>query len=236
VSGEIQSRLIDRGFFDYLSGEQYLLSLEPLDGGQENLALLVKSSQIDQAWNFLQEYRDTTEFNPVERYLENEILFFPEENFPAHLFNGKFAGFPQTYISRIGNILLMCNSAAGMKVLLDDHFQGETWDKKAPGPDQKLLFPSSGYSKIILLNKIWPKWTQLTNPTWSTFLQKYAAALQSFTTLSFRINQSTLGPEASLSLRYLAQATGDSLQKKSFDPSGSFQYPDPNQFCRRTSF
>ncbi|MFM7629580.1 MAG: hypothetical protein ACKO44_08685 [Algoriphagus sp.] len=217
VSGEIQSRLIDRGFFDYLSGEQYLLNLEPLEGGQENLALLVKSSQIDQAWNFLQEYRDTTEFNPVERYLENEILFFPEENFPAHLFNGKFAGFQQTYISRIGDILLMSNSAAGMKVLLDDHFQGETWDKKAPGPDQKLLLPSSGYSKIILLNKLWPTWTQLTNPTWSTFLQKYAAALQSFTTLSFRINQSTLGPEASLSLRYNAQSPGDSLQKKSFD-------------------
>jgi hypothetical protein len=217
VSGEIQSRLIDRGFFDYLLGEQYLLRLEPLEGMKENLALLIKSSQIDQAWNFLREYRDTTEFNPIERYLENEILFFPEENFPAHLFNGKFAGFQQTYISRIGDILLMSNSAAGMKVLLDDHFQGETWDKKAPGPDQKLLSPSSGYSKIILLNKIWTTWTQLTNPTWSTFLQKYAAALQSFTTVSFRINQSTLGPEASLSLRYNAQASGDSLQKKSFD-------------------
>lgn len=216
VSGEIQSRLIDRGFFDYLSGEQYFLEMEALAAPQKNQALLIKTLQPKQAWTFLKEYRDSTEFYPVEMYLENEILFFPEENFPAHLFNGKFAGFKQTFVSQVGSLLVMSNSAPGMKLLLDDYIQGNTWGKNSKEGYDKLISPTAGYSQTFLLPALWPSWIQATNPTWSTFIQKYAAELQAFRFLTLRINQSAKGPEATLVLRYFANDTTSAEDKKSF--------------------
>ena len=216
VSGEIQSRLIDRGFLDYLSGEQYFLEMEPIAAPQKNQALLIKTLKPEQAWAFLKEYRDSSEFYPVEVYLENDILFFPEENFPAHLFNGKFAGFEQTYVSQVGSILLMSNSAPGMKLLLDDYLQGNTWGKNLEG-SEKLLSPTAGYSQTFLLPALWPSWIQATNPTWSTFLQKYTAELHPFRSLTLRISQSAKGPEGTLVLRYITDGKSGAEDKKSFE-------------------
>jgi hypothetical protein len=217
VSGEIQSRLIDRGFFDYLAGEQYFLEMEAVAAPQKNQALLIKTLKTEQAWSFLKEYRDSTEFFPVEVYLENEILFFPEENFPAHLFNGKFTGFEQTFISKVGNLLVMSNSAPGMKLLLDDYIQGNTWEKNPREGSNKILSPTSGYSQTFLLPSLWPSWIQATNPTWSTFLQKYSAELQAFRFLTLRINQNAKGPEGTIVLRYITDGKVNSGDKKSFE-------------------
>lgn len=228
VSAEIQSRLIDRGFLDYLSGEQYFLEMEAVAAPKKNQALLIKTLQPEQAWAFLKEYRDSSEFFPEEVYLENEILFFPEENFPAHLFNGKFVGFEQTFISRVDNLLLMSNSAPGMKLLLDDYIQGNTWEKNPKEGSEKLLSPTAGYSQTFLLPALWPSWIQATNPTWSTFLQKYAAELQAFRFLTLRINQAAKGPEGTLVLRYLADSKTSTADKKSFELASGKQVILPN--------
>jgi hypothetical protein len=216
VSGEVQTRLIDRGFLDFLSGEQYFLEMEPLSGPQKNVALLVKLENPEQAWKILKEYRDTTEFDPSEQYLQQEILFFPEENFPAYLFNGRFVGFEQTFISQVGQILLMSNSANGMRSVLDDYAQGNTWAKK-PNETKNRLTPAAGYSKTFLLPKIWTSWVQTTNPSWSTFIQKYETALKAFTSLGLRIHQSSKGPEATLILGYTSEGVAPVDANKSFE-------------------
>ena len=216
VSGEVQTRLIDKGFLDLLGGEQYFLELESGVPSDKDIALLVKTRKAEQAWELLKQYRDTTEFYPAEQYLENEILFFPEANFPAHLFNGRFAGFEQTYISQLDQLLVLSNSANGMRNLLDDYTQGNTWSKK-PNETKSLLTPAAGYSKTFLLQKIWPSWVQSSNPSWSTFLQKYAAELQAFTSLSLRIHQSSKGPEATLILNYSSNAVPETAGQKSFE-------------------
>ena len=216
VSGEVQTRLIDRGFYDYLSGEQYFLELESPTPPQKNLALLLKSEQPEQAWQLLKEFRDTTDFYPIDQYLEQQILLFPEENFPAHLFNGRFEGFSQTYITQLGSILIMSNSAKGMKWLIDDYIQGNTWAKN-PEKIKNLLSPKTGFSKTFLLSKIWPQWIQTTNPSWSTFLQKYRAELQPFTSMGVRIQQSSSGPEASLFINYSKEGSTTTQEVKSFE-------------------
>ena len=215
VSGEVQTRLIDRGFLDLLSGEQYYLELESGSPSEKNSALLIKTTKAEQAWELLKEYRDTTDFYPTEQYLGNEILFFSEENFPAHLFNGRFIGFDQTYISLVDQLLVMSNSALGMRTLLDDYSQGNTWAKNPN--ETTLLTPAAGYSKTYLLPKIWPTWVQSTNPTWNTFLQKYAAELQAFTSLALRIHQSSKGPEATLIINYTSEGTTQIASQKSFE-------------------
>lgn len=216
VSGEVQTKLIDKGFLDLLTGEQYFIELESGSPLEKNISLMVKTREGKQAWELLKNYRDTTEFFPTEQYLTNEILFFSETNFPAHLFNGRFTGFEQTYICQIDQLLVMSNSANGMKDLLDDYAQKNTWSIKTK-EKKTLLSPAAGFSKTFILQKIWPTWVQSTNPNWSTFLQKYEGELQAFTSLALRIHQSSQGPEATLILNYTNKSVNASADQKSFE-------------------
>nr|MCU0401099.1 hypothetical protein [Algoriphagus sp.] len=77
LSGEIQTKLIERGFLDGFSGEMYLLQLEPIGNQTDNQALLVKTNQPEQIWAYLKEFRSNSEFESGDFYRENEILFFP---------------------------------------------------------------------------------------------------------------------------------------------------------------
>ena len=217
LSGEIQTKLIERGFLDDFTGEMYLLQLEPIGNQTYNQALLVKTTQPEQVWAYLKEFRSNTEFESGDFYRENEILFFPEAEFPAHLFNGKFPGFEQTHISFIDDIMVMTNSAPGMKLLMDDYYQGNTWARSSEDSFSKAISPSSGYSKTFFLNKIWNHWVQTSNPTWSTFLQKYEAEFQSFPIVSFKINQYPSGSEASLNFYFSQDQPAETPSKKSFE-------------------
>lgn len=207
ISGEIQNQLTDRGFLDNFSGEFYYLNLEKLGNQNENRVVLARVLDPAQTIAFLKEFRANTDTDQADFYRDSEILFFPEEEFPAHLFNGKFAGFPQTHISLIGDILVMTNSAPGMKMILDDFVIGNTW-AKAPESflGNQALNPASGYSKTFLLDKIWDNWEDNSNPAWSPFLQIYASVFKAIPYVSFRINQIGETPEATLTIPY--QASG----------------------------
>jgi hypothetical protein len=203
LSGEIQNRLTDRGFLDNFSGEFYFLQLENLGNQNDNLVILAKTLDPEQTFAFLKEFRNGTEVDQSDFYRDAEILFFPEEEFPAHLFNGKFPGFPQTHISLVAEVLVMSNSSAGMKLILDDFASGNTW-AKAPesAPGNRAINPAAGYSKTFILDKIWKKWEVNSNPGWSPFLQIYSSVFKSFPFLSFRINQIGGKPEATLTIPY----------------------------------
>jgi hypothetical protein len=201
TSGEIQARLLERGFLDYFTGEQYFLELESIGSQENTLALLTRCTNPQQVWAYLNEYSNETGGHSRDFYLENEILFFPEEELTAHIFNGKYPGFQQTHLALIGEILVMTNSAPGMKLILDDIRNGNTWNRSANG-ESKSINPSSGYSKTFILPKIWNKWTRRSNPTWSSFLQKYAGVFESFPYLTLRINEIAGKKEVSLILPF----------------------------------
>lgn len=213
ISGEIQNRLTDRGFLDIFSGEFYHLSLEDMGNQQDNRVLLARVLDPDQALAFLKEFRNSIDLNQADFYRDSEILFFPEEELPAHLFNGKFIGFPQTHISVVGEVLIMANSAAGMKMVLDDFATGNTW-ANAPetSAENQAVNPAAGYSKTVFLDKIWEKWEKTSNSSWSPFLQIHASIFKSFPFFSLRINHINGQPEATLTIPY--QATGESPAKE----------------------
>lgn len=205
ISGEIQTRLTDRGFLDNFSGEFYFLELENLGNEVQNQVLLVRTLAPAQTFAFLKEFRNGTDSDQSDFYRDSEILYFPEEEFPAHLFGGKFPGFDQTHISLIGEILVMANSAPGMKMILDDLAIGNTWAKAPESTfEPKSINPASGYSKNFFLGKIWERWEKNSNPSWSPFLQKYESLFQAFPYLSIRINQIGGNPEATLSIPYFS--------------------------------
>ena len=217
LSGEIQSKLLDRGFLDYFSGEMYLLDLEPQGNEFNNKALLIKTSQPEVVRSFLKEFRGDADCQSVDFYGENEILFFPEEEFPAHLFRGKFTGFEQTHVSFVNNILIMTNSALAMKWMMDDYSQGNTWNANTVVSNLNVISPSAGYSKTFILPKILPSWIQSSNAAWSTFLQKFETDFLAFPLVTFKVNQFPSGQESSLIFHYLEDKSLIKPVKKSFE-------------------
>ena len=203
ISGEIQNRLTDRGFLDNFSGEFYYLDLENFGNQIKNQVVLAKILNPAQTLAFLKEFRNNSDLNQSDFYRDSEILFFPEDEFPAHLFGGKFNDFPQTHISIIGEVLIMANTAPGMKMILDDFASGNTW-AKAPeySTGNKAINPAAGYSKTFITDRIWGKWEKSTNPAWSPFLQIYSSVFKTIPYISFRINQIGGKPEASLIIPY----------------------------------
>ena len=203
VSGEIQTRLTDRGFLDNFTGEFYFLELENLGNQIQNQVLLVRSHEPTQTFAFLKEFRSGSDSDQSDFYRDSEILFFPEGEFPAHVFEGKFPGFAQTHITLQRDVLVMANSAQGMKMLLDDIAVGNTWDNAPDGlVEPKSINPAAGYSKNFYLDKIWKKWEQNSNAAWSPFLQKYESLFKAFPYLSLRVNQLGGKPVVTLSIPY----------------------------------
>ncbi|WP_425637679.1 hypothetical protein ACPUEN_19940 [Algoriphagus yeomjeoni] len=202
-SGDIQRKLLDKGFLDSFTGELYLLDLENAGGADQNLALLARTRDADLAIQQLKEFQESESDEGSDFYSGHEILYLSEEEFPAHLFGGKFTGFGQTFITSENDVLIFTNSQQAMKLMLDDINSGSTWGKSSRAPEAKKdLSPTSGFSRIYLTNNIWDTWTKKANPSWSSFLQKYSEAFLSFPWVSFKINQLQGKTEATLSFPY----------------------------------
>ncbi|MEP1085343.1 hypothetical protein [Algoriphagus sp.] len=202
-SGDIQRMLLDRGFLDSFTGELYLLDLENTGGADQNLALLARSRDVNLAIQQLKEFQQSESEEGADFYSGHEILYLSEEDFPAHLFSGKFPGFGQTFITSENDILIFTNSQQAMKLMLDDIRAGSTWGKSSRAPlAKKDLSPTAGFSRLYLTDQIWDSWTQKANPSWSSFLQKYAETFQSFPWISFKVNQLQGKTEATLSFPY----------------------------------
>lgn len=207
-SGEIQRRLLDNGFLDSFTGELYLLDLENSSGSDMNLALLARSTDSQQSIELLKNFNSNEQEQASDYYRGNEILYISEEEFPAHLFSGKFTGFGQTFVTSEQDIILFTNSQQGMKLLLDNIKDDHTWATSSRAPKAKEeLSPTAGFSRLFLMDQIWDSWVAKTNPSWSSFLQKYGGAFTSFPWVSFKINQLQDYREATLVFPFNAEST-----------------------------
>lgn len=206
LAAEVQRNLIEKGFLDDFTGELYLLDLEPYGGSATNKVLLIRSKNTENSISLLSDYLMDTEGETAgDFYAGRDILFIDEEEFPAYIFNGKFMGFEQTYVAEVDELLIFANTQQSMKLVLDDIQNQNTWSNANRAPEGKIaLTPTAGFSKTILTRNSWERWTTQTNSSWSTFLQKYQAAFQAFPYFSFRINQLSDGPIASLTIPFIA--------------------------------
>lgn len=206
LSGEIQRTLTDRGFLDSFTGEIYLLDLENYSGSDQNLALIARSTDPAFGMELIKEYQQEAKNEASDFYLGHEILYLAEEEFPAHLFAGKFPGFGQTFVTALEEVLVFTNSQQAMKLMLDDYESGNTWGKSSLAPEAKVsLNPTSGFTRLFLIDQIWENWTKTANPSWSSFLQKHAASFRSFSWVSLRINQIQDVTEATLTFPHKSE-------------------------------
>ncbi|MDI1323605.1 MAG: hypothetical protein PSV36_12715 [Algoriphagus sp.] len=206
LSGEIQRTLTDKGFLDSFTGEIYLLDLENSGGSDQNLAILARSTDPTFSLELIKEYQQEAKIEASDFYLGHEILYLAEEEFPAHLFAGKFPGFGQTFVTALEEVLVFTNSQQAMKLILDDFESENTWGKSAQTPEAKNgLSPTSGFTRLYLIDQIWENWTKTANPSWSSFLQKYSTSFRSFPWVSLKINQIQDKTEATLTFPYKSE-------------------------------
>lgn len=203
LSGEIQRKLVDRGIFDSFTGELYLLGLTDLGIGLPNKVLLARTTTAENSLSIISDFIVDKPESTKDYYQDKVIIYISEEEFPAHLFEGKFQGFLKTFITQHEDILIFTNSQQAMKITLDAIRKGETWGLSSNPPvASEIILPTAGFGKLISVNGLWDYWTKQTNPSWSSFLQKHAAAFRSFSFIDFRINQIQGEAIATLSLKY----------------------------------
>ncbi|MFC3879297.1 hypothetical protein ACFOSV_03875 [Algoriphagus namhaensis] len=203
LAAQIDVELLSKGFLDTFYGGLYLVKLEKIGPVPVNLGLIARNANPGAAIELLKNYQSQEGDIVSDFYRGYEIILIDEQNFPSHLFEGKFVGFNQSWITAIGNILIFTNNQQSMKLILDEIENGETWGKSArKHPMQSMLSASSGFSKIVLMDKAWEAWTESASPAWSSYFQRYSASFQQFYGFAFRVNQYPDRLEATLTFPF----------------------------------
>lgn len=229
-SGDIQRSLLDKGFYDALTGEIYLLNLADTGVETNNSAILIRTNNPTASFELLNAYQKDIISEESDFYLGNKILHLLEKDFPAHLFAGKFTGFDQSFITVLEEIIVITNSQEAMKIIIDDQISGNTWLKLPKNTNaNRSLSATSGFGKIILVDQIWKKWTRNSNPSWSSFLQKYSSSFRSFPFVSLSINQINARAEATLIIQYQPDTPYSETNPNTIllKPSNSISFPKP---------
>lgn len=195
LKGDIEKSLIDKGFLNDLTGEAAFLLFELIANEPQDKVLLFQSNQIQDKVQLLRAFNaslDRTDLGelPSDFYQQQEIIRVAAEEFPAHLFGGKFQGFSDTYITAVSDVLVFANSSKAMKLFIDDVNNDNTWGKSL---NQKRLIdglsPENGYNLLIDIPRFWTAVVENSAPNWKSFFQKYAPQLKSFELLNLKVKE-----------------------------------------------
>lgn len=208
VSGEIEKNLLQKDFLQKLSGEMVFMIFETAINQDEDRVILIKTEDLPAQIDLLKGFSVGTEnvtsgSIPVDYYQDKEIFVLNIEEFPAHLFDGKFMGFPQTYVTSVNDMLIFANSTKSMKIFLDDINADNTWGKSLT---QKRISASlsenSGFNFVINVPRIWNSMEEISSPNWKVFFQKYAPQIRSLDILALSVGGDEKDKKSNINISY----------------------------------
>lgn len=208
VSGEVEKNLLQKNFLQKLSGEMIFMIFETVINQDEDRIVLIETEELDAQINLLKGFSiGSDNFSTgsilVDYYQDKEIFVLNTEEFPAHLFDGKFMGFPQTYVTGMNGMLVFANSIKSMKIFLDDLNVDNTWGKSLM---QKRISASlstnSGFNFVINVPRIWNSLEEISSPNWKVFFQKYAPQIRSLDILSLGVGGDDKVNKSKIELQY----------------------------------
>lgn len=208
VSGEVEKKLIQRDFFKRLSGEMLFMIFETAMNQEEDRIVLIETEELADQIDLLKGFSVDSEnvpvgSIPVDFYQNNEIFVLNTEEFPAHLFDGKFMGFPQTYVTGVEGMLVFANSTKSMKVFLDDIKADNTWGKSlAQKRISTSLSTNSGFNFVINVPRIWNSLEEISSPNWKVFFQKYAPQIRSLDILTLGVGGDEKVKQSKINILY----------------------------------
>lgn len=211
LKGDIDKNLVQRGFLEDLTGELGYMLFEIAGAEQQDRVLLIQTESPDQQIRLLKQFNsgmDKMDLSlvPVDYYRDQEIFVVVAEEFPAHLFEGKFVGFPDTYITALNGYLIFANSSKAMKVYLDDYFNDNTWGKTVAYKNLlESMVTDAGFNMTVNIPKFYSSLVEISSPNWKAFFQKYAPQLTSIDLMALHVRQQDKGNRVNLEFGYNPQ-------------------------------
>lgn len=195
LMGEVQKHLIDEGFLDKLTGQIGYMMMEKLPNTAEDRVLILKTASPDAGLAALKNFSlklhqgDSSQLLS-DYYKDQELFVIDQPEFPAHLLNGQFLGFPRTYISKYDDMLVLGNSLRAIKVFVDDIHNDNTWGRSL---NQKRFLDgiskNAGFNFIVNIPRFWPSLIELSSPQWKALFQKYAPQLKSIDLMALQLSE-----------------------------------------------
>lgn len=196
VSGELENKLIDRGFLEGFTGMHLAIEMGQSFSDRRDRILVFRTDSAARQTEMLRDFvigiaEGMERSTYVDFYRGREIFLIDLDQFPTHLFRANFSGFPNTFITVLEENILMANSNSVLKRYLDEMDSGNGKSIASTG------FPSENgdisqfqtYWELDFSNA-WPTWMDFVSPSWAAFFQKYAMVAFQFEKLSLQVSVS----------------------------------------------
>jgi hypothetical protein len=205
IIGDIDAKLKQKGFQKYLTGHMAFLSLEKIANEPQDKILLLNTENPNVQLELLKRFgigenQEVDAATLIDVHQGKEIFIIDTEEFPAHLFNGHFKGFGDSYITLIEGVIVMANSSKAVKLFIDDWKRGRTWGKTQDKKHliQKLKSPS-GFVLVFDIKRFWTNIEERSAPGWKSFFQRYGNEIKSFEKMVLQAEQS--GSETKIQIK-----------------------------------
>lgn len=227
IEGEIERHFEKEAFFDGLTGRIGYMTFEESNQSERDRVILMETNDINNQLNLLKEFNRSLSEDEAsikrDFHRGKDILEIGIEEFPAHLFGGRFLDFPRTYVAAYDDLLIWANNVRAIKSFLNDMYNDNTWGKSI---SHKAFLESAGddadYQFVLNLPRSWNGITDSATPEWKALFQKYAPQFTSFDWIRLR----RMGTATSVELHYnpepIRSRTGINLEE-----SKSVQFSQP---------
>jgi hypothetical protein len=231
VIGDIDARLVQKGFKKYLTGQMAFLQLEKLINEPQDKILLLRTKnpnvQIELLKNFgFGDNQETDVSTLMDSHEGTEIFMMETEEFPAHLFNGNFEGFGDSYFALVGETIVIANSSKAIKLIIDDWKRGNTWSKSG---DKKnltaMLSEPAGFGMVLEMQKFWNTIEERSSPGWKSFFQRYGSELRAFDRVVLKTKHSGKKTKIHIGISHQQVLSGISEEQASLTENISVPFP-----------
>ena len=210
LKGDVEKNLLEEGFLEALTGEIVFLVFEKVGAEAQDKVILLRSRDADKQIKRLKVFNQGLEkadlsLTGQDFYLGQEVFMISAEEFPAHLLDGKFQGFDDTYVTNVRDMLVFASSSKAIKLFLDDYKSGNTWSKTSE-PKNRLegLSQEAPLSLLVNIPKFWTTLVDYSSPNWKAFFQKYGPQFQALDHMQLQLQENA---SLRISFSYGAGAT-----------------------------
>ncbi|AWW31511.1 hypothetical protein DN752_16030 [Echinicola strongylocentroti] len=195
LMGEVEKNLKGKGFMENLSGEVGYMVLEKLPNADTDKVLIIKAVDPQKSLDLLKQFSLTLSQGDSSKllsdhYKEQELFLINQPEFPAHLFNGQFLGFPHTFVTLYKDMLVMGNTVKAIKVFVDDIYNDNTWGRSL---NQRRFLEgiskNAGFNFIVNIPRFWNSLLETSSPRWGGLFQKYAPQLKSIDLVALQLSE-----------------------------------------------
>ncbi len=208
IQADVGEKLWDQGFFEFVEGKFVVMNMESNLHRDKDKILVLKGSETDKALSQLKDFSfelvqgDSAQW-VVDEYLNNEIFLIAAEEFPSHLLKSQIAGFTNSYVTKVKDMLVFGNSMRAMKDYLDDLYNDNVWGKSIV--KRKYLEAgkkNSYFSQYFDVNRLYGTLLRGTTSNWEALFQRYEPQLKAIQYGAIHFYLSEDGTKVDISLHY----------------------------------